>query len=186
MNFFFSSSCWAAGKAPLAETLLLCDKRSGWLICAISRADVGDSVAVLCKISLLWWKMKGKRFSERFPSDGCLLIGSGAVWTSCEPEKNRMKSKCFYSRPMFWIRTSVYVLRCLLSWRRTWHSCWKRGSPLPLRLWCFDGMELQWRSGKSWRGKTGDSADGDEVSFVRTLKTKNFLTSVWMKFRMLA
>lgn len=26
----------------------------------------------------------------------------------------------------------------------------------PLKLWCFDGAELRWRSGKGWRGGTGE------------------------------
>lgn len=68
-----------------AGWLIMCNQPCGcWRFC--------------CRTRLFWWKTTcqwGRALSQRFPS-GASLNGSGADWTSCEPEKNRILTKRFF------------------------------------------------------------------------------------------
>lgn len=132
-------------------------KRTVWQIVAISRADVGDSVAVF---SLKWVCIKenGECFSEAEsfmnvspPTGHSSLIGNWAVWTLFEPAKNRNMTNCFISFVCFelWHLFAFYFSGFsdarpwsahifLLSWWCDWHCC------LNAWLWSFKALMLRW------------------------------------------
>lgn len=92
---------------------------------------------------------KQSGFLSRLPSDGRFLIGTEAVWTQCWTQSWQsafIAAACSELQHLF--RFKVF---CCLG-----DGCWRRASPLPLKLWCFDRAEPQRRSGKSQRGQTGD------------------------------
>lgn len=124
-----------------AGWLIMCNQPCGcWRFC--------------CRTRLFWWKttcQRGRALSQRFPS-GASRSGSGAVWTGCEPEKNRILTKRFFFFLVCSELAHLFMFKVFVVLETRLGTLVGSDS---LKLWCFDGAELQWRS-KRWGGGTGE------------------------------
>lgn len=125
-----------------AGWLIMCNQPCGcWRFC--------------CRTRLFWWKttcQRGRALSQRFPS-GASRSGSGAVWTGCEPEKNRILTKRFFFFFVCVLNQHICLcLRCLLYWKRALARL------LEATLWSFDAL-----MGRSYSGGLEKDEEEEQV-----------------------